>query len=123
MNPRAANLWPFAFERSRRGSLRRIMIVLLIIAALILYVGGKVQIVRLGYRLDALDREKKELERANASLRIEASSLSSPARIEEVAVKKLGMVRPPKENVVVVRRADRKTDSGIRSSAAARKSE
>ncbi len=99
------------------------MVVLLIIAALILYVGGKVQIVRLGYRLDALDREKKELERANASLRIEASSLSSPARIEEVAVKKLGMVRPPKDNVVVVKRADRKTDSDIRGSAAARKSE
>ncbi len=99
------------------------MVVLLIIAALILYVGGKVQIVRLGYRLDALDREKKELERANASLRIEASSLSSPARIEEVAVKKLGMVRPPKDNVVVVKRADRKMDSGVRSSAAAKISE
>jgi len=84
---------------------------LLIIAALILYVGGKVQIVRLGYQMEALEREKKDLERANASLRIEASSLSSPARIEEVAVKKLGMIRPPKDNIVVVKRAARKTDS------------
>ncbi len=82
------------------------MIILLIIAALILYVGGKVKIVRLGYQLQALEREKNELERANASLRIEASSLMSPARIEDVAVKKLGMVRPPKDNVVVVKRAE-----------------
>jgi cell division protein FtsL len=78
--------------------------VLLIVASLILYVAAKVSIVRLGYRIEALEREKKELERANRSLRIEASSLSSPSRIEEIAVKRMGMVRPPKENVVTVKR-------------------
>ena len=81
-----------------------VLIVLLIIASLILYVAAKVSIVRLGYRIEALEREKKELERANRSLRIEASSLSSPARIEEIATKRMGMVRPPKENVVTVKR-------------------
>ncbi len=86
------------------GSLRRTIAILLIIAGLMLYVGGKVQIVRLGYKLDALEREKNELERANRALRIEASSLSSPARIEGLAVKQLGMIRPPKENIVVVKR-------------------
>jgi len=83
-----------------------VLIVLLVIAVLILYVAGKVSIVRLGYRIEGLEREKKELERANRSLRIEASSLSSPARIEEIAVKRLGMIRPPKENVVVVKRKE-----------------
>lgn len=104
MTTRAGDIGSFIFERSKRGSLRRVLIVLLIISGLILYVGGKVKIVRLGYQLEALERERRELERTNRSLRIEASSLSSPARIEEIAIKRLGMIHPPKENLVMVRR-------------------
>ncbi len=104
MISRAGHLGTFLFERGRRGSVRMVMIVMLVIAVLILYVAGKVSIVRLGYRIDALEREKKDLERANRSLRIEASSLSSPARIEEIAVKRMGMIRPPNENIVLVKR-------------------
>jgi cell division protein FtsL len=104
MTTRAGDIGSFIFERSKRGSLRRVLVVLLIVSGLILYVGGKVKIVRLGYRLEALERERRELERANRSLRIEASSLSSPARIEEIAIKRLGMIHPPKENLVMVRR-------------------
>ena len=84
---------------------------LLILSGLLLYVGGKVQIVRLGYQIDVLEREKHELERENRSLLIEASSLSSPARIEEIAIKRLGMVRPAKENIVVVKRKKDTADS------------
>jgi cell division protein FtsL len=76
----------------------------LFVIGLMLYVGAKVQIVRLGYRTEALEREKRELERANRSLRIEASSLAAPARIEEIAIKRMGMVRPAKENIVLVKR-------------------
>jgi cell division protein FtsL len=104
MNSRVGNIGSFVFEQGRRGSLRRLLVILLMIAMLILYVGGKVQIVRLGYQIEAQEREKKELERANRALRIEASSLSSPGRIEEIAVRRMGMVRPPKDNIVTVRR-------------------
>jgi len=100
----AGEIGAMVFSPRRRGSLRRVLIPLLIVTGLLLYVGGKVTIMRLGYRIEALEREKQELERANRSLRIEASSLASPARIEEIAIKRLGMVRPPKENVVVVKR-------------------
>lgn len=104
MNSRAGDIGAFVFERGRRGSLRRLLVILLMIAMLILYVGGKVKIVRLGYQIEALEREKKELERANRSFRIEASSLSSPVRIEGIAAGRMGMIRPPKENIVTVRR-------------------
>jgi cell division protein FtsL len=104
MTTRAGQIGTFVFERGRRGSLRRVLFVLVVVAALLLYVGGKVKIMRLGYEIEALEREKRELERANRSLRIEASSLSSPARIEEIATKRLGMVRPPKDAVVMVKR-------------------
>lgn len=104
MNARFANIGFLTLEWGKRSSLRRALILGLIILGLLLYVAEKVQIYRLGYRIEALKKEKQELERANRSLRIEASSLTSPARIEEIAVKRLGMVRPSRGNVVVVKR-------------------
>jgi cell division protein FtsL len=104
MTTRVGEIGSLVFERSRRGNLGRVFFVILVVAGLMLYVGGKVQIVRLGYQIETLEREKQGLERENRSLLIEASSLTSPARIEEIAVKRLGMVRPAKENIVVVKR-------------------
>ncbi len=104
MYTRTGDIGSFVFGRSRRDNFRRVLVALMIISGLLLYVGGKVRIVQLGYQIEALEREKSELERANRSLLIEASSLSSPARIEEIAIKRLGMVRPSKENVVIVKR-------------------
>jgi cell division protein FtsL len=104
MHTRIEDIGTFFFVRSRRSGLRRLLVLFLIVIGTILYVGGKVKIVSLGYEIEALQHEKKEIERANRSLRIEASSLSSPARIEEIAVKRLGMVRPDRENVVVVKK-------------------
>ncbi len=104
MTTRVGNIGSLVFARGRRGSFRRVLIALLAIAGLLLYVGGKVKIMRLGYQIEALEKEKQDLERANRSLRIEASSLTSPARIEEIATKRLGMIRPPKDAVVIVKR-------------------
>lgn len=104
MTARAGEIGAIVFDRGKRGGFRKVIIVLLIIAGLILYVGGKVKIVQLGYQIEALEREKRELERANRALLIEASSLTSPARIEELAIKRLGMVRPAQDCIVFVKR-------------------
>ena len=113
MTTRTGEIGSIVFGRSRRDNFRRVLFALLIITGLLLYVGGKVKIVKLGYQIEALEREKRELERANRSLLIESSSLSAPARIEEIAIKRLGMVRPEKENVVMVRRKKDTTNSKI----------
>jgi cell division protein FtsL len=104
MTARTGEIGSIVFTRGKRASFRKVLLAIVVVAGLILYVGGKVRIVRLGYQIEALEREKRELERANRSLLIEASSLASPARIEDLAEKRLGMVRPPKENIVVVKR-------------------
>jgi cell division protein FtsL len=109
MTTRVGQIGTFVFERSRRGHIRRIIILLVVVSCLMLYVGGKVKLVRLGYQIEALEREKQDLERENRSLLIESSSLTSPARIEEIAVKRLGMIRPSKENIVVVKRKGQTT--------------
>jgi cell division protein FtsL len=104
MTVKVGNIGSFVFERSKRGNLRRLLMTLLIVVGLLLYVGGKVKIMRLGYQIEALERQKRDLERENGSLRIEASSLTSPARIEELATKRLGMIRPPEDDIVIVKR-------------------
>jgi cell division protein FtsL len=104
MSTRTGNIGVLPFEWGRRSSLRRVALLGLVVAGLLFYVGEKVKIYQLGYRIEALKKDKQELERTNRSLRIEASSLTSPARIEELAVKRLGMVRPARENIVVVKR-------------------
>jgi cell division protein FtsL len=112
MSTRIGNIGFFPFALGRRGSFRRALVIGLVVVGLLLYVGEKVRIYRLGYQIEALKKEKQELERANRSLKIEASSLTSPARIEEIAVKRLGMVRPGKENVVAVKRQPADEGSG-----------
>lgn len=116
MNTRTGNIGLFSLAWGRHNSLRRLLSIALLFVILLLYVGEKVQIYRLGYQIEALKKEKRELERANRSLRIEASSLTSPARIEEFAVKRLGMVRPVKENIVVVKRTEEGDKTEYRSS-------
>ena len=104
MNTRIGNIASLPFGADRSGSLRRVVIAGLIVAGLMIYVGGKVQIMRLGYQINSLEKQKSDLERSNRALQIEASSLASPVRIEEIATKRLGMARPHKENIVVVKR-------------------
>jgi cell division protein FtsL len=104
MNTRTGNIGSFPFPQTRSSNLRLVLISGFVVLVLMLYVGGKVQIMRLGYQIEELEKQKRDLERMNRSLQIEASSLSAPGRIEDIAVKRLGMVRPLKENVVVVKR-------------------
>jgi len=104
MTTRAGHIGAFPSLGSKGGNLRIVLLFGLAVLVLMLYVGGKVQIMRLGYQIDELEKQKRDLERMNRSLQIEASSLSAPGRIEEIAMKRFGMVRPPKENIVVVKR-------------------
>lgn len=104
MSSRLGQLALHPFVDRRSGNLRWVVIAAAVVVILMVYVGGKVQFYRLGYQIDGLEKQKRDLERANRSLQIEASSLTAPGRIEEIAVKRLGMVRPAKENIVVVKR-------------------
>ena len=104
MNTRAGHIGSFPLSKGKNANLRVVLLAALVVFGLMVYVAGKVQIMRLGYEIESMEKEKNDLERANRALQIEASSLSAPGRIEEIATKRLGMVRPAKEHIVVVRR-------------------
>ena len=66
------------------------------------------EVVRLGYELSSATAELRRLDEQARRLRLEKSVLTSPARIERLAIG-LGMVRPTPEQVRVVRGAPART--------------
>ena len=68
---------------------------------LLFYVWGKVDVVRLGYELDALSQKKIALTQEHDRLQARFSQLTAPERIASEARDKLGM-RPPGERQVVL---------------------
>lgn len=84
-------------ERDRRR-LRDLVMVLLAVAPLLGAMAGytwlRVEQVRVGYRVDKLDRTLRRLERDERQLRLEAAYLASPGRVGERAASELGMAPP-----------------------------
>lgn len=68
---------------------------------LLFYVWGKVDVVRLGYELDALLKKKAALTQEHDRLQARLSQLTAPERIASEAGDKLGM-RPPGERQVIL---------------------
>jgi cell division protein FtsL len=67
-----------------------------------LFVWERVDIVRVGYHVERLKRDKVMLERERDQLRVKVSALSAPDRIAKAASEKLGMVLPQPGQVIMV---------------------
>lgn len=71
------------------------------------YVWQRVQVIKTGYEIEALKKEKEALVRTNKGLLIETATLTSPDRIESIASKDIGMRAPGDGQVVMVKRVDK----------------
>jgi cell division protein FtsL len=96
------------FHREPDRRMRRVMAVALLLSAALVgvvlgVVGLKVQQVRLSYRLDGLRQVRVDEEEAVRRLGVEVQTLRSLARIEAVAYRQLGMVRPDRGQVLLAR--------------------
>ena len=69
---------------------------------LLFYVWGKVDVVRVGYELDALLKKKAALTQEHERLQARFSQLTAPDRIASEAGDKLGMKPPNARQVVLV---------------------
>lgn len=69
---------------------------------LLFYVWGKVDVVRVGYELDALLKKKAALTQEHERLQARLSQLTAPERIASEAGDKLGMKPPGARQVVLV---------------------
>ena len=64
----------------------------------------RVELVRHGYRLERMQKERAVEAEVARHLRLEIETLRSPARIERIATKRLRMVEPGPEDATVVER-------------------
>lgn len=85
----------------------RLLAILGIIGMLLLFVWERVDIVRVGYKIEQLKAQKVALQREQDELRVKASALTAPDRIARAAAEKLGMMPPQPGQVVMVSASDR----------------
>jgi cell division protein FtsL len=62
------------------------------------------ELLRHGYRLEQMQKERAAAEEINRHLRLEIETLRSPARIERLATSRLGMVAPGPDDASVIER-------------------
>ena len=62
------------------------------------------ELLRHGYELQRMQRERAAEEDVNRHLRLEIETLRSPARIERIAMKELHLVAPARDQAVVLER-------------------
>jgi cell division protein FtsL len=62
------------------------------------------ELIRHGYQLEQMQRERASEEAVNRHLRLEIETLRSPARIERMATGRLRMVAPSADDAIVIER-------------------
>lgn len=90
-------------ERDRRR-LRELGYVVLAVAPLVVglvaYTWLQLETLRVGYRIEALERRAHKLEQVERQLRLESAYLAQPGRLADRAGQELGLAEPAVEQVV-----------------------
>ncbi len=92
-------------ERDRKRFRELLLVALLVLPiglGLLADIWIHMRVIQTGYRLQQLERTLHELERVERRLRLEASYLASPQRVEALAIDQLGMTEPTPEQLLFV---------------------
>ena len=92
-------------DRDRqRDMVRSVAIGVLLVSVLLFSAWQHFELLRQGYRLEQMQKERAAEEEINRHLRLEIETLRSPARIERLATGRLRMVAPGPEDASIVER-------------------
>lgn len=87
-------------DRARARELRWLLLGCAAVAmTLLIYVWQRVDFIRLSYDVEKLKTEVQEQRELNEALRVERSLQSAPARIENLARRRLGLTDPAPQDV------------------------
>jgi len=75
-----------------------------LVAVLLFSAWQHFELLRHGYRIEEMQKERAAQEEINRHLRLEIDTLRSPARIETLAIERLGMVSPAATDATVIER-------------------
>ncbi|SDM36019.1 cell division protein FtsL [Geoalkalibacter ferrihydriticus] len=74
-----------------------------VLAVSLLFVWSRIEVFQLKYEISSLETALREGRQENSQLRLEAASLRSPSRIENIARTRLGLREPSLEQIINVR--------------------
>ncbi len=74
------------------------------VVMLLFWAGQHFELLRHGYRLEELQKEMAVEQETTRHLRLELETLRSPKRIEQIAIEKLHLVAPSREEAMVIER-------------------
>jgi cell division protein FtsL len=81
-----------------------VAIAALFVVVLLVWSWQQFELLRHGYKLEALQREKAAEEEQTRQFRLDIERLSSPKRIEAIATQKLHLVAPTQNEAIVIER-------------------
>jgi cell division protein FtsL len=87
---------------SRWRLLLGVFLGVVLIAAVLLHVWLRLQVVRMGYVLSTTSKLQTRLEQENRELKVELATLTSPERLEAMARQRLGLTAPEKSQIIVL---------------------
>ena len=93
-------------RKRHREMWRAIVIGVVVVMALLFSAWQHFELIRHGYRIEAMQRERLVQDEINRHLRLEIETLRSPARIERLATQRLHMVAPGPQDAAVVERVE-----------------
>jgi cell division protein FtsL len=92
-------------DRERHRDMGRSVAVGIFLVAVLLFSAWQhFELLRHGYRLEQMQRDRANESEINRHLRLEIDTLRSPARIERLATERLRMVSPGPEEASVIER-------------------
>jgi len=83
---------------------RSVAVGVFLVAVLLFSAWQHFALLRHGYRIEEMQKERAAEEEINRHLRLEIDTLRSPARIERLATRRLGMVAPAAGDATVIER-------------------
>ena len=93
-------------DHSRQRELWRWAVVGAVILSLFVYSAWQhFDLLRHGYRMEQMERARRQEEEINRRLRLQVHSLRAPQRIAGIAVRQLRMVEPEAADAIVLERA------------------
>ena len=91
-------------ETRQRELWRSIGVGVLLVGVLLFSAWQHFELLRHGYQIEQMQRERAAEEEINRHLRLEIESLRSPERIERIAKEKLQLVEPAADEAIVIER-------------------
>ena len=89
-------------RKKKKSSLIYFPYVLVLVVAVFFYIWQHTQVIKTRYRINKLQKELEEIKNKNKYLKVKTNSLKSLSRIEKIATEELKMVKPKKEDIIIL---------------------